>query len=204
MGILEYTYKWFAIVYQILLFTFPLTYNKAELSFLYLQERVHNHCKENRREIVRTSDSRPIGSATEMAGSRQDGDKIETLSSSDEEYDWQPAESQELDNTFQQFSRRFQCLYDKNPGHLHLTMDGLGFATMGTEHVRWQYGYHEITEMRKLDKSDKSGYKAPKGLQFHFADGVKEEVVVSKGRDEIFNVIIGLSGRRWQQLPSLK
>ena len=75
---------------------------------------------------------------------------------------------------------------------------------MSTDHAQWIYKYSEITEMCKLDDSDKSGYKAPKGIQFELANGKQEEIKVSKGRDEIFSNIIGLSGRRWQHLPALK
>ena len=137
-----------------------------------------------------------------MKDPTQDNDIKEALSSDDEDI-WQPAESREYDIPGR-FSRYFQCLYGKKPGHIHLTMEKMSFATIGTDHVHWQYSYHEIREIRKLDGSSVSGYKNPKGLQFEFANGVKEEIKVSKGRDEIFSNIIGLSGRRWQHLPSLK
>lgn len=127
-------------------------------------------------------------------------DLIRTPIISSENGDWQNSES----DRNVKFSRTFHCTYNKRPGHLGLTMENFSFTTTGTDRVHWVYRYSGITEMCKMDGSIVAGYKAPKGLRFEFVNGIQEEIKVSRGRDEIFNTIIGLSGRRWQHLPALK
>ena len=175
------------------------------MSFLYLQERVQKHCKENEQSQQRTAkidDSKASQDEMKTGNSFYDSE-TKLLLTSGENDDWQNSKLTASDRTVN-FRRTFHCTYKKRSGHLSLSMESFSFTTAGTDHMHWAYRYSQITEMRKLDESNRSGYKAPKGLCFELIDGVQEEIKVSKGRDEIFSNIVGLSGRAWQHLPALK
>ena len=89
-------------------------------------------------------------------------------------------------------------------GHLIIYSSGVRFVRSLRTKEMWKLPFLEMAEMRKLQgsKLTQLTFTSPEQLEFEHMDGSTILVESLKGRDEVFNSIIGFSNLQWQSLQT--
>lgn len=92
----------------------------------------------------------------------------------------------------------FRCQSHGLRGRLVIYSDGLRFERLGKE--KWRRTWIELVEIRKMEFGLAPGLPKADGLTLIFTDGNEIRLEGVKGRDRVFNCIIGFSGLEYQVL----
>ena len=184
----------------------------AEWSFEYLRQEA-----ETKRKRLLSAPSREA-SASELRRRHSSESKLPrfrwsrsdshhySYESSDEEDDWHSvASSISLDDEIDVQS--FRAQYDGVIGKLVLSISGIRFVSSISKNTVWQLLYMDMTEMQKYAGSRLStvatlGVLKGEQMEFRGVTGETYLLGAMRDRDQVFNEILGLSGRQWQALQT--
>ena len=178
----------------------------AEWSFQYLRRQAqeiredlikHRVGEKQRREENSPNLERYAGNITTIPSIQFTDDEA---SSTDDMEDWQSVSSS-MSVLDDDDLRSFRGFYGSAPGRLLVFTNGLRFLDGVTKVERWRLLFNEIFTIRKKENKVASRLFLPPGaLEVQTIEEKKFRIDGMQDRDDAFNTIIALSGRRWQSL----
>lgn len=94
----------------------------------------------------------------------------------------------------------YKCTYEKHPGHLILSSDGIRFETRLTEGKRFEVKFKQMKRLEKVTRHVKKAIREESGSDLLFVDDADQEFMVTgvEERDQVFSQVVGYSGIKWQ------